>query len=347
MPAHSVAVFTGYRYSLSSIFSLKYFFASLKEPNENNPTSKKAPKIYEDKPFLQPEQPNTNQTFDQVTTEQKQYNQNNEQNTNKQDQNINKNDENYMNLQDQYMQNNYQEQKMKDQLLFSPEQKFEDEPQYNNINMQNNQKYELSPNKQNNNIIINQNIIQNRQNKEYLSHQNAQSKMQNFNKNITNYIPQKNIQNKQIGQNIQNIQKNNMQSNAKFIYNINTNSNILQNQFNHNSNQEFNTNNNLNKNYMNDKKSVNPVFKTLGQIIDYYGYLVLYTLAKGDNYIIGLENRSNMKIRLKLLLKGLKLKSTGKSSAIFYNHPKERIIFNAKLLPNYNLDKVTFEFQYI
>ena len=70
-------------------------------------------------------------------------------------------------------------------------------------------------------------------------------------------------------------------------------------------------------------------------------------MINGDNYIIGLENRNNIKVRLKLILKGLVLSSTGKSQAIFYSNPRERKIFTAKILQNYNYDQLYFEFQNI
>ena len=60
-----------------------------------------------------------------------------------------------------------------------------------------------------------------------------------------------------------------------------------------------------------------------------------------------LENRSNMKIRLKLFLKGLVIGNTGKTFAIFNSNPKERKIFNTKILPNYSYEQITFQFQYL
>ena len=93
-------------------------------------------------------------------------------------------------------------------------------------------------------------------------------------------------------------------------------------------------------------KTGNPVFRTQGQIINQEGTLVQYAMISGNNYIIGLENSSNMKIRLKLILQGLVLTNTGKTYALFYSNPKERKIFRAKILPNYSYEQITFEFQY-
>ena len=46
----SLAIFTALKYSISSIFNFKYFFAPLKSPNPNNPTILRAPKIYDEEP---------------------------------------------------------------------------------------------------------------------------------------------------------------------------------------------------------------------------------------------------------------------------------------------------------
>ena len=59
LPKNSVAIFTAIKYSSSSIFNFKYFFAPLKSPNPNNPTALRSPKIYPEKPSLQPAQPTT------------------------------------------------------------------------------------------------------------------------------------------------------------------------------------------------------------------------------------------------------------------------------------------------
>ena len=54
LPVNSVCVFAVLKYSLSSIFSLKYFFAPLKSPNPDSITVQKAPKIYPEKSTLKP-----------------------------------------------------------------------------------------------------------------------------------------------------------------------------------------------------------------------------------------------------------------------------------------------------
>ena len=98
-------------------------------------------------------------------------------------------------------------------------------------------------------------------------------------------------------------------------------------------------------NNQNLKKGGHPVFKTQGQIINEDGSLVQYALENGDDYVIGLENRSNIKVRLQLYLEGLILNNTGKNYALFYSNPKERKIFKTKILKNYGRE-IYFEFQY-
>ena len=93
------------------------------------------------------------------------------------------------------------------------------------------------------------------------------------------------------------------------------------------------------------RKIGNPVFRTKGQIINQDGTLVQYSMINGSNFVIGLENRSNIKVKLILFLEGLIISNTGRNYAIFYSNPKERKIFNAKILNNYN-GQIYFEFQY-
>lgn len=70
-------------------------------------------------------------------------------------------------------------------------------------------------------------------------------------------------------------------------------------------------------------------------------------MINGDKYVIGLENRSDVKVRMQLILEGLVISNTGRSYAIFYSNPKERKIFNTKILPNYTYEQIGFEFQYV
>ena len=91
------------------------------------------------------------------------------------------------------------------------------------------------------------------------------------------------------------------------------------------------------------KKPGNPVFKTQGQILDENGALVQYSMINGDTFVIGLENRSNMKVKMQLIIEGAVIVNTGKSLAVFYSNPRERKIFKAKMI---NTGNVAFQFDY-
>jgi hypothetical protein len=264
LPTNSVVVFSVIKYSLSSIFNLKYFFAPLKGPFGNTLTSQKAPKIYKELPTLQPEQPEQqiNQANEQLLS-QEQNMQNNAQ------QQYSENYD-YMPYQDQNMNNQYYPQNMEANMQYE-QNNVQSNAQYTQNNMQNQEAYN-----------------------QYMYQNNAQIGYQTQNNMIQNPYAQ-------------NIPKSNNQI---------------------------------------KKKTGNPVFKTQGQIIDESGVLVQYAMINGDNYVIGLENRSNMKIKLQLSLLGLVIGNNGQSHAVFYSNPRERKIFNTKILPNYDYDQVAFEFQY-
>ena len=89
------------------------------------------------------------------------------------------------------------------------------------------------------------------------------------------------------------------------------------------------------------KKGGHPVFKTQGEIIDENGYY----LDNGDEFVIGLENRSNTKVKMQLIIEGAVIANTGKSIAVFYSNPRERKIFKTKKIANFN-GEIAFEFQY-
>ena len=275
LPVNSVAVFTILKYTLSSILSLKYFFAPLKIISLNNPTSLKAPKILNEQPNLQSESLNDNSNQFGITN---QY-MNNVQNI-------------------QYLQNNYNEQYI---------------PYQQNIKI--NQQFSPKTN-----IQINQQF------KPY--QQSIQNNQQ--------LVPKKNI---------------NININNQYVQRIN----IPKNYFNNENNLPFNPqiqpqyhNKVIHSRHLSNqspRKNGNPVFRTKGQIINQDGTLVQYSMINGSNFVIGLENRSNMKVKLQLFLVGLIISNTGRNYAIFYSNPKERKIFNAKILNNYN-GEFYFEFQY-
>ena len=93
------------------------------------------------------------------------------------------------------------------------------------------------------------------------------------------------------------------------------------------------------------KKGGHPVFQTQFEIIDEFGSLAQYYMESGDEIVIGLENRSNMRIKLQLIIHGAIIINSGKSCALFYSNPRERKIFRLKKIKNFK-EQVTFQFQY-
>ena len=114
-----------------------------------------------------------------------------------------------------------------------------------------------------------------------------------------------------------------------------------------------NTNNNANKGTTNvvPSNSVdnNPVFQTEGEEIDEDGYLMQYLLAGSSNsYVIGLENTSNYRIKLSLILEGLDILDSaykGQTKPVFTINAKEKKVFNVKVKSNY-YGNVSFQFEY-
>jgi len=204
------------------------------------------------------------------------------------------------------------------------------------------------------NNVQNIQYLQNNYNEQYIPYQ------QNIKIN-QQFSPKTNIQiNQQFKPYQQSIQ-NNQQLVPKKNINININNqyvqriNIPKNYFNNENNLPFNPqiqpqyhNKVIHSRHLSNqspRKNGNPVFRTKGQIINQDGTLVQYSMINGSNFVIGLENRSNMKVKLQLFLVGLIISITGRNYAIFYSNPKERKIFNAKILNNYN-GEFYFEFQY-
>ena len=253
----SVAIFTALKYSISSIFNFKYFFAPLKSPNPNNPTILRAPKIYDEEPKFEEAQQNT--------------------------------------------ENNSLQSQIK-----VPEQLSEQSK------------------------IIQQNQVANsEQNKEISQNKNLEK------------INQKEIQN--IGNNIKKDVEKQLEDDKNQILEQNIK----------NAQTEIKAGNEINKNIIHSqvqskilkKKAGHPVFQTQGQIIDEYGSLVQYYIESGKEIVIGLENRSNMKIKLQLMIEGAIITNTGKSSALFYSNPKERKIFKTKKINNFK-GEIVFQFRY-
>ena len=205
-------------------------------------------------------------------------------------------------------------------------------------NIQNNQQYYYQ--EQDNGQYITQQNVQ-PQTGYVTQNYNVQNTNQYYNQNNAQFIPKSNIPSKYFISNQQNIKTNiPNKTNVKTTYQ-NVPGYVKSNQI-----CQYNIPKSTNINKQIIKKGGNPVFNTQGQIIDESGSLVQYSMYNRDKLIIGLENRSNMKIRLQLILEGLIINNTGKNYAVFYSNPKERKIFTTSILPNYNYEQIGFEFQY-
>ena len=88
------------------------------------------------------------------------------------------------------------------------------------------------------------------------------------------------------------------------------------------------------------------VFKEKGEPIQQNADLIQYVKEINNGYILGLENKSNNKLRCKLNLEGLTLTDTiykENGSPIFYLDPREKKIFNAVINKDYKGD-ISFQF---
>ena len=98
-----------------------------------------------------------------------------------------------------------------------------------------------------------------------------------------------------------------------------------------------------------ESENNNPVFDEEGEQIDENGYLFQYILEvdDGNGYVIGLENTSQYKIKLKLVLEGLTdidVEFKGKLHPVFYIMPKSKRVFNLRVQPD--AEELSFEFTY-
>ena len=103
------------------------------------------------------------------------------------------------------------------------------------------------------------------------------------------------------------------------------------------------------KNKISKKIDSKIVFNKEGQPLDIEPSLIQYTLETNDGYIIGLENTSTKKIKIKLVLEGLELTDSnykGRSSPIFFIDRREKKTFNAVVKNKYNGD-ISFRFELI
>ena len=393
---NSVCVFTVLKHSLSSIFTLKYFFAPLKSPNPDSITLKKAPKIYPEISSLKPQEEapmgENQQTAgqSQKTMDNAQYmpiqDQNNQQYIQEQGYQDNSR---YIETQNQITQNNAKnilsqekEQNMQINEQYTNAQDLEEihqnknvqyNPQYEYSQYQNQkmdisqQQCDYSQNQYNqlNQQAISQQIIQK---DKYFNQTNTQN---NPKKNVKSFTPSKpTVKVKQNTQSTSKINVKNEKYSPKKVQPITAKTNDKKtSQYYtkddyvrcHIEHVQQNQNKNVKRKIQyvpfspkpkivetkTEKKGGNPVFKTQGQYIEENGVLIQYAMINGDTYTIGLENRSDVKVRMQLVLEGLIISSTGRSYAIFYSNPKERKIFNTKILPNFTYKQVGFEFQYI
>ena len=110
-----------------------------------------------------------------------------------------------------------------------------------------------------------------------------------------------------------------------------------------------NTNNTNNKNNSNKKNSSSSgnVFDEEGEPIVPNSDLIQYVKEISGGYIIGIENRSKRKKRVKLNIEGLELTDAayrGRGSPSFYIDPKDKKIINAKIKRGYSGD-LSFQFE--
>ena len=99
----------------------------------------------------------------------------------------------------------------------------------------------------------------------------------------------------------------------------------------------------------NENQNDNPVFDEKGEQIDDNGLLYQYfkEVNDGNGYIVGLENKSRYKIKLRLVLEGLTdidVEFKGQSNPLFEIKPKSKRVFNLRVKPG--AEELSFEFTY-
>ena len=97
-------------------------------------------------------------------------------------------------------------------------------------------------------------------------------------------------------------------------------------------------------------ENTHPIFDTDEEQIDEKGHLFSYILKVEDDkgYIVGLENRSNIKYKLRLKLEGLSdidAVFIGKKNPEFEISPNSKKVFN--LLINFESDVCSFDFEFV
>ena len=90
-----------------------------------------------------------------------------------------------------------------------------------------------------------------------------------------------------------------------------------------------------------------PVFEEEGEAIDEAGKLVQYVLDnEDDTYVLGLDNSSGKKLKLKLILEGLKVSDgpyKGQTCPVFEIDNKGRVVFNVAVTSE---DDISFQFDF-
>jgi hypothetical protein len=92
--------------------------------------------------------------------------------------------------------------------------------------------------------------------------------------------------------------------------------------------------------------NTNDIFKEQGEPISPNSELIQYVKETNNGYILGLENKGNKKLRCKLNIEGLTLTDSvykGRGSPSFYIEPKEKKIFNANVIRDFEGD-LSFQF---
>ena len=96
-----------------------------------------------------------------------------------------------------------------------------------------------------------------------------------------------------------------------------------------------------------DPEYNHPVFDEEGEAIDDKGKLTQYILEKDDDsYYIGIDNSSNQKLKLKLVLEGLKVNDgpfKGQTTPVFELNANERKVFDVLIVSD---DDITFKFDF-
>ena len=97
-----------------------------------------------------------------------------------------------------------------------------------------------------------------------------------------------------------------------------------------------------------ERKVEDRVFKEEAEAIDEDNSIFQYVRETYRGYVIGLENRRNVRLKGKLFIEGLDFieeENKGKSSIIFYIEKKSKLVFEVLLKKRYYGD-VTFEFSF-